>query len=94
MNRSERPRRAGLRRLVSLVSMLLLVAAVVRELRLPAGERTWQGRVVGVPYDLRPPTPTRLRQAFWNPEDPRLLTPRPMGVGWAVNVARLVPGRG
>ncbi|MGH2371009.1 MAG: DUF5808 domain-containing protein, partial [Chloroflexota bacterium] len=58
----------------------------VRELRKPPAERTWQGYVLGfVPYDFRPPTPARLKEAFWNPRDERLFTPRPFGVGWGIN---------
>jgi len=53
----------------------------------PEGERTWTGEVFGfVPYDFRPPTWQRLRDAYWNPNDERLLQPRPLGVGWAVNL--------
>lgn len=72
------------------MAAVLFAAAVVKELRTPSDERTWHGQVAFVPYDLRPPTPQRIRDAWWNPEDPRLLTPRAFGVGWAVNVGRLV----
>ena len=75
------------------MSLGLLGAAVVRELRTPRDERDWQGRIAGIPYDLRPPTLSRLRAAYWNPDDPRLFPPRPAGVGWAVNVGRLVAPR-
>jgi hypothetical protein len=69
----------------------LVVAAVVKELRVPAGERTWHGELAGVvPYDLRPPTVDRLRERFWAPENPRLIVPRVFGVGWTLNVGRLV----
>ncbi len=68
----------------------LLAVAVVQELRKAPAERTWQGRVAGIPYDLRPPTLERLRAAYWNPDDPRIFTPRPAGLGWGVNVARLL----
>jgi hypothetical protein len=88
-----RKRRSKVRSLFTAVSIGLLLAALVRELRTPKGRRDWQGRVAGIPYDLRPPTPSRLRAAYWNPDDPRLFPPRPAGVGWAVNVARLVPSR-
>lgn len=80
-------------RLVTLGSLALLATAVLREVRRPAGQRTGEGVVAGVPYDLRLPTPARLRAAYWNPADPRLFTPRPAGVGWAVNVPRLLPRR-
>ncbi len=77
-------------RAVKLAVLGLLAIAVVRELRTPQEERTWQGRVAGIPYDLRPPTLERLRAAYWNPDDPRVFTPRPAGLGWGVNVARLL----
>lgn len=77
------------RRLLTTVAMGLALAAVVRELRTPAAERTWHGTIGPVPYDLRPPTPQRLRAAWWNPDDTRLFTPRAFGVGWAVNLARV-----
>lgn len=77
-------------RTLRLVSLVGLAAAVVRELRLPKDERTWHGRIAGVPYDLRPPTPSRIRAAYWNPEDPRLFTPRVAGIGWGLNIARLL----
>lgn len=68
-----------------------LGTAVVKELRLPKERRTWQGTVLGVvPYDLRWPTLAIVRSRFWAPEDPRLFTPRVFGVGWSVNIARLV----
>src|ERR1700736_6884813 len=79
----------GLRRMVRLAVVGRGVAAVATELSKPEAERTWHGRVGGlVPYDLRPPTWERIRAAYWNPENPRLFTPRVLGVGWAVNLYR------
>jgi Family of unknown function (DUF5808) len=79
------------RKLARAAGIALIGAAVVTELRKPAGERTWHGRLAGfVPYDLRPPTVARLKAAWWSPEEPRIFTDRPFGVGWAVNVGRLV----
>jgi hypothetical protein len=78
-----------LRRLTKLVGLGLLVAAISQEMAKPEAERTWNGLVFGlVPYDLRPPTSDRIREAYWNPDDPRLFTPRVFGVGWAVNLYR------
>src|SRR3979411_2915896 len=79
----------GLRRLVRLAVVGLFVAAVATELSKPEEERTWQGRVAGVvPYDFRPPTWKRIREAYWNPESDRLFSDRVFGVGWAVNLYR------
>ena len=79
------------RRFMMGISMGLVAAAVYQELQKPPEERTWHGRVVGfVPYDFRVPTPERLREAYWNPDEPRVFTTRVMGVGWAVNFHRLL----
>ena len=79
----------NLRRLVRLVTLGLVVAAVATELSKPAEERTWQGRVGGVvPYDFRPPTWQRIRDAYWNPDSDHLFSDRVFGVGWAVNLYR------
>jgi len=47
------------------------------------------GRVLGVPYDLRPPTAERVASRWWNPLDPRLFTPRLFGIGWTINFASI-----
>jgi hypothetical protein len=79
------------RKLARAVGIALLAVAVATELRKPSGERTWHGRLGGfVPYDLRPPTLERVRAAWWSPDDPRIFTDRVFGVGWAVNLGRLV----
>jgi len=65
-------------------------AALVDQLRRPAQDRTWYGNIFGIPYDFRPPTPERIRAAFWNKDDPAIFTRRPFGVGWGVNLYRLL----
>ncbi len=78
-----------LRGLVRLAVVGLVVAAIVQELSKPEEDRTWHGRVLGrVPYDFRPPTLDRIRDAYWNPDDERLITDRVFGVGWAINMYR------
>lgn len=75
---------------VRLVMIVLAVAAVVRELRLPPDQRTWHGSVARVvPYDFRRPTLTRIREANWNP-DGKLVNARAFGVGWTLNAGRAV----
>ncbi|MDO5535285.1 MAG: DUF1648 domain-containing protein [Propionibacteriaceae bacterium] len=44
------------------------------------------GRWFGIPFDVRPPTADRLREALWDPADPRLLRPRAFGAGWDLNL--------
>jgi hypothetical protein len=88
MTASDRRRRndGGLMRLVTFG---FAIAAIVQELRLPKDQRTWHGRVLFVPYDLRPPTPERLFRAWWDPDDPRIIGSKGFGVGWAVNLPGL-----
>lgn len=72
-------------------SMLgLLGAAVYTEYSKDESDRTGQGLVGGVvPYDFRPPTPEKIKNSLWNPDDPRLFMPTIFGVGWTINFARL-----
>jgi hypothetical protein len=44
-----------------------------------------QGRHAGLPYDFRRPTAARIRARAWNPDDPRILTPKTFGWGLGVN---------
>ena len=66
------------------IAAVALGAAVANELRKPAEQRTWHGKVLGVvPYDLRVPTIERLRQTYWNPAG-QVLVPHAVGVGWTI----------
>ena len=81
----------GLRKLIKWTAIALAVVAIVEQLRRPSEERTWEGTVIGfVPYDFRPPTIERARSRWWNPDEPRLFVPQVFGVGWTINLARLV----
>jgi len=83
--------RQRLQRLVRLAGLAFLAAAIVREVRRPRAEREWHGRIAGVvPYELRPPTLDRIRERWWNPADERLFTEHVFGLGWSVNLARVV----
>lgn len=78
-------------RIIRAAVTMLALAAVAQELSKPDAERSWHGRIFGVPYDFRWPTIQRFREAYWNPDDPRIFTDRVIGVGWAVNFAQLLP---
>lgn len=81
----------GVQTVVRLVTMGLVVAAVVKELRTPEGEREWNGTLAGfVPYDFRLPTFDRFKERVWDPHSERLINPRVFGVGWTVNVGRVL----
>lgn len=78
-----------IRRLVRIAGFAVFIAAVSQEMAKSEPDRTWTGKVWGfVPYDFRPPTWQRLREAYWNPDDPRVFTERVYGVGWAINLYR------
>jgi hypothetical protein len=84
-------KRQTFQQLVRLVTFGLAVAAVVKERRTPAEERTWHGVVAGfVPYDFRVPTLARFRECMWDPDGELLVNPRVFGVGWTVNAGRVV----
>ena len=78
-------------RLVRAALFFLALAAVAQELSKPEDQRTWHGKVSGVPYDFRMPTLKRFRDAYWNPNDDRIFTDRVVGIGWAINFAQLIP---
>lgn len=68
-----------------------VAGALYTELRKAPAQRTWHGKVLGfVPYDFRLPSLDALRSAYWNPRSPKVLTDRPLGVGWAVNIPTLL----
>lgn len=48
-----------------------------------------QGRVFGVPVDLRGATHAEIRSRAFDPADPRILVPRIMGAGWRLNYGAL-----
>ena len=70
---------------LKIVPALFAVATVVYAYK----TKQSHGTFLGVPFDFRMPTWRRFKQSFWNPEDPRVFTPRPFGVGWGVNIPQL-----
>lgn len=80
---------------VRILGLGLVAAAVVKELRKPKPEREWHGELGGlVPYDFRLPTLDRLRSSLWDPDSSRVVTPQVFGVGWSLNLGRLLRRRG
>lgn len=82
-------RRGGLGGAIRMAGMALFAAAIVKEMSQPEEARTWQGRVMGVPYNFQPPTSKRFKDAWWS-DEPTLFTPTPWGMGWTVNFRRLM----
>lgn len=80
----------GLKKLITLVTIALTAAAVVKELRTPEAERTWHGKIASVvPYELRIPTLARVRERLWDPDAENVVGPRVFGVGWTVNMGKV-----
>ena len=68
------------------IATALAVATIAYAVR----TRQSHGRFLRVPYDFRVPTLQRLKDRFWNPDDPTIFTPRVFGVGWSLNVYQVV----
>ena len=81
--------RHPLRRLVQLATLAVTAAALWQQLSRPREQRTWEGRVGVIPYDFRPPTPSRFRMRMWAPDNADVVVPQVFGVGWTVNLGRL-----
>ena len=68
----------------------LAAAAIGQELQKPREERTWQGKVAGVPYNFRVQDWGKIAGEYWNPESDQIIVPHVIGLGWGVNFAALV----
>ncbi len=83
---SSRKKQSTTRNILPVVAAMVLVGlAVNQQLQRPANERTWQGRVFGLPYDFRFPTFERILDTLWNKDNPQLLVPYAFGIGWTIN---------
>lgn len=67
----------------------LTAAAIGQELAKPPAERTWKGRVAGVPYSFRLSEWPDTANEYWNPGSDQIITPHVIGLGWGVNFAAL-----
>ena len=47
------------------------------------------GKLLGVPYDVRWPTWSVIKERMWNPDDPHIFTPHVFGWGWSINLYQL-----
>ncbi|GAA1979430.1 hypothetical protein GCM10009718_15280 [Isoptericola halotolerans] len=86
-----RTKRGGPPSLFKMVMFALVVAAVTKELQKDPEDREWHGTVAGfVPYEFRVPTLQRIKERVWDPAGEHFLSPHVFGVGWTVNVGRIV----
>ena len=71
-----------LRALFRIATSAFTVATIVHA----ATTKQSHGKFLGVPFEFRFPTVKRVRERWWNREDPRIFTPHVFGVGWSLNL--------
>jgi hypothetical protein len=74
----------------STLFLLFVAIAIVEQLRRPPEDRTWYGKIAGIPYDFRLPTAERIRATFWNKNTSQILVPQVFGIGWSINLYPLI----
>ncbi|MDO8145879.1 MULTISPECIES: DUF5808 domain-containing protein [Isoptericola] len=88
--KSGKKKSGGIKKFYKVVMLAIAVAAVTKELRKDPEDREWHGKVGFVPYEFRMPTISRAKERLWDPEAEHVLGPQVFGVGWTVNVGRVV----
>lgn len=65
----------------------LTAAAIGQELAKPPADRSWKGRVAGVPYNFRLNEWPDIATEYWNPDSDNVFSPHALGLGWGINFA-------
>lgn len=77
-----------MRGIFRILTLAVIAGVIYQEARKEPGDERWHGKSLGfVPYDLRPPSLARIRETYWNPDDPRIFTGKVAGIGWGINLA-------
>ncbi len=50
--------------ILSLLLLIYIAIAITQQLQRPPEERTWNGKIAGIPYDFRIPTGERIRATY------------------------------
>jgi hypothetical protein len=74
----------------SILLVLYVITAIVQQLQRPPEERTWYGKIAGIPYDFRRPTAERIRDTFWNKNTSKIFLPQVFGIGWSINLYPII----
>ena len=74
----------------SILLVLYVITAIVQQLQRPPEERTWYGKIAGIPYDFRLPTVERIRETFWNKNTSKIFLPQVFGIGWSINLYPII----
>lgn len=67
----------------------LIAAAIGQELAKEPEQRTWKGKVAGIPYNFRLAEWSDISGEYWNPENDHIITPHVIGMGWGINFAAI-----
>ncbi len=74
----------------SILLLVYIAIAITQQLQRPPEERTWYGKIAGIPYDFRIPTAERIRAAFWNKDTSQIFLPQAFGIGWSINMYPII----
>ena len=74
----------------SVLFVIYVVIAIAQQLQRPPEERTWHGKIAGIPYDFRLPTAERIRNTFWNKDTSQIFLPQAFGIGWSINMYPII----
>ena len=74
----------------SILLVLYVITAIVQQMQRPPEERTWYGKIAGIPYDFRVPTAERIRDTFWNKNTSKIFLPQVFGIGWSINLYPII----
>ena len=74
----------------SILFLIYVAIAITQQLQRPPEERTWYGKIAGIPYDFRLPTVERIRAAFWNKDTAQIFLPQAFGIGWSINMYPII----
>lgn len=80
----------GMRSFTVGVVVGLAAAAIGQELAKAPEERTWKGKVAGVPYNFRLGEWPDIAGEYWNPQSDHIVQPHAIGLGWGINFAAVV----
>src|SRR2546421_9133239 len=70
----------------SIVFLIYVAIAITQQVQRSSEERTWYGKIAGIPYDFRLPTVERIRATFWNKDTSKIFLPHAFGIGWSINM--------
>ncbi|MFL2640442.1 MAG: hypothetical protein ACJ0OL_03880 [Dehalococcoidia bacterium] len=76
--------------LVKLFTAMVVAGIIVEEIKKEDGVERWKGKSLGfVPYDLRPPALSKIKESYWDTSTNEVFSGKVSGIGWAINFAAL-----